>query len=688
MAEVFIDSLEIENFGPYYGKHTLQFGNLDGRCGILVGGKNGAGKTHLLRALYLAAVGESGVGDLKRVEPGSEATRFSFEKSLNRRAQAEGQDTIRLAISLIQRDERSGSSRKAEFIREIRHRPNSAPIWRSYAKKSDTPGEIEDENVLQKLRDAFLPRHLARFFFFDAERSQSVNLGQQDIVDGISRILGLWTYDELEGDLRQLIQNKIPKTFNSSAASEAARKLTDLNAEIMRLEGHLKANRKELASVQIDLEENEAELLQTEDDLRSLGAVNPTDLKEAQERRQEIAVAKSTIEGQLGAAWETAMPLGLLGVLRNELTEYLTKEERRRDWEGSKAAVEPKIPRVKQDVFEDVPEEFELESDVHSFYMARLERALNSLFNPPPDGMSEGIFATDRNDISAQVRARLVAPPASLLDLASSSNELENLDGELRDLDQRIRSLQQNSAAISRGGELHEKRGELIATRTTLEKRLEALEADIIQKEIQIEELRREETNQQVVADKAAKGQTLVARAHKYREAVAEIKARAAVQLRKQISEHVGDLWVDITERDREFLGMEFDNHWTCFLNRRDGKKVPWEETNTSAGQRQVRMLAFYEALRRLAKIVPPLVVDTPLARLDKEVRSSVLEKLYLSGHQSIILSTNSEIDPDGAVFDEIGGDLARVYTLHPHGDPGSTDYSVRITSDYFGKQP
>jgi len=687
MAEVFIDSLEIENFGPYYGKHILQFGNLDGRCGILVGGKNGAGKTHLLRALYLAAVGESGVGDLKRVEPGSESTRFSFEKSLNRRAQAEGQDTIRLAITLIQRDERSGNSRKAEFIREIRHRPNSAPIWRSYARKSDTPGEIEDEAVLQKLRDAFLPRHLARFFFFDAERSQSVNLGQQDIVDGISRILGLWTYDELEGDLRQLIQSKIPKVFNSSSAPDASRKLTDLNAEILRLDGHLKANRTELASIEIDLDEADAELLQVEDDLKSLGAVNPADLTKAQERRQEISITKSKIETQLGTAWEMAIPVGLFGSLRNELIEYLVKEERRRDWEGSKAAVEPKIPKVKEDVFEDAPKEFTLAPDVHSFYIARLERALNSLFNPPPDGMSESLFAADRNDISAQVRARLGTPSASLQDLAASSSELENLDAELRDLDQRIRSLQQNTAAITRGGELHQRRGELISTRNALQKRLDDLNADILQKETQLEELHREETNQQVLVNKAAKGQTLVARAHKYREAVAEIKSRAAIQLRKQISEHVGDLWVEITERDREFLGMEFDDHWTCFLNRRDGKKVPWEETNTSAGQRQVRMLAFYEALRRLAKIVPPLVVDTPLARLDKEVRSNVLEKLYLSGHQSIILSTNSEIDPDGPVFDEISGDLARVYTLHPHGDPGSTDYTVRITSDYFGRE-
>ena len=67
MPEVYIDSLTLENFGPFYGEHTLNFGSLDGRCGFLVGGKNGAGKTHLLRALYLAVVGESGVRVLKRV---------------------------------------------------------------------------------------------------------------------------------------------------------------------------------------------------------------------------------------------------------------------------------------------------------------------------------------------------------------------------------------------------------------------------------------------------------------------------------------------------------------------------------------------------------------------------------------------------------------------------------------------
>ena len=131
---------------------------------------------------------------------------------------------------------------------------------------------------------------------------------------------------------------------------------------------------------------------------------------------------------------------------------------------------------------------------------------------------------------------------------------------------------------------------------------------------------------------------------------------------------------------------MDFDKQLNCSLIRRDGSNISWDETNTSAGQKQVRMLAFYEALRRLAHLVPPLVVDTPLGRLDKEVRQSVIERLYLTGYQSIMLATNSEIDPEGSLFDRVQKNLARVYTLYPVGKPESVHYEVEVRNDYFGR--
>lgn len=686
MAEVYIDSLTIENFGPFYGEHTLKFTSLEDRCGILVGGRNGAGKTHLLRALYLAVVGESGVGDLKRVETGSDATRFVFEKSLNRRALAEGQDTVLLKVELSLRDDRSGGSRKLELSREIRHRPNSPPVWRSYGKRSDEAWVIDDEQVIQKLRDAFLPRHLARFFFFDAERSQSINLGQQDIIEGVTRILGLWTFGELESDLRQ-IQGKIQRVFNSTGGGpDPATKLADLSADVLRVEGHLRARRKELESIERDLREVEAELLEVEDDLRTLGAIDPDELQRAQDQRNELTKSKAELETRLGEAWESAIPISLLGSYRHHLHGYLLSEERRREWESAKSTVEPKIPQIKKDVFKNVPPEYALQPEFESFYLTRLEDALHRLFHPPPEGMSASVFVLGRNDTSAQIRARLVAQAPPISDLSELCTKIERMDTELRELDQKLKQMQQNTAAYKRGTELHQKRGELRYRQEQLTKRSAEVTGEVTQLETELAELKRQETNQREVVERAEKGESLAALAARYREAAGEIRNRAAIRMRQRISQHVGELWAEITERTREFRGMEFDSHWQCFLIRADGKRVTWEETNTSAGQRQVRMLAFYEALRRLAKLVPPLVVDTPLARLDREVRGNVLDQLYLSGHQSIILATNSEVDPDGDPFERIKDRLARVYTLYPHGEPGTTDYQVRVTDDYFGR--
>lgn len=684
MADVHIDLLGLENFGPFYGEHELDFRSLEGKCGILIGGKNGAGKTHILRALYLAVVGESGVGDLKRVETGSDATRFVFEKSLNRRAIAEGKDTVRLRAVVTLRDKKIGS-RKIELNREIRFRPNSSPVWGHYATRSDTPGLIDDPQTIQKLRDAFLPRHLARFFFFDAERSQGINLGQQDIVEGVSRILGLWTYSELENDLRQLISSKIPRVFNAAVGQNPEAILVELNSKIMNAEGQLRVKRKELEAFQRELREKEAELLEVEDDLRTLGAVDPQELEKAQARHTELTKAKGNLETQLTQAWELSLPVSLLGTYREELHSALIAEERRREWESAKSTVEPKIPQVKEDVFGNPPNDLILPPDMMTFYLKRLEDALNRLFNPPPAGMPDSIFISDRNDASAQIRGRLTANPRELDTLAEMCINIEQMDVELRELNQKLKQMQQNSAAFKRGSDLHEKRGQLLADRDRANNRIKEIAAEIIGLETDLNDLRRRESTQEEIVKKMERGENLAALAMRYREAAGQIRSRAAIQMRKQISEEVGRLWVEITEREREFVGMEFDRNWRCWLVRHDGTKASWEDTNTSAGQRQVRMLAFYEALRRLARLVPPLVVDTPLARLDKEVRANVLDQLYLTGHQSVVLSTNAEIDPEGALFGRIRDQLARVYTLYPHGKPGGGDYEVRVSGDYFG---
>ena len=162
---------------------------------------------------------------------------------------------------------------------------------------------------------------------------QSINLGHQDIVDGVTRILGLWTYAELETDLRKLIQQKIPRVFNATTGLDPETKLADLAADVLRVDGHSKARRKERESLERELHEIEDELFEVEDALKTLGAVDPEELQQAQEKRDELTREKAGLESKLTGAWESALPVSLLGGYRREFHDYLLSEERRREWE-------------------------------------------------------------------------------------------------------------------------------------------------------------------------------------------------------------------------------------------------------------------------------------------------------------------------------------------------------------------
>lgn len=685
-----IESLDLENFGPFYGENKIDFRTKAGLPPhVLIGGKNGAGKTHLLRALYLAVVGRAGVDDLRKVETGSDATRFGFGKVLNRRAAREGADCARLSITLKQTDADSGKEQTLTLDREIRFRPSSPPDWFSMAIRSNDEDEVIDEQMIERLRDAFLPRHLARFFFFDAEKSQNVQLGEATIVDGVSRILGLWPYERLEQNLRELFQDT-KRELSKSGSTDAAAKLGEVKGEILRVQGLLKNNDQDKKSLQEELLETNAELSDIEDNLKTLGAIDPDKLQSDQVRREEIADAKREIERQLADAWEKTLPVALLGDLRTGLYDQLVREETRRNWEDRRNAIEPKLPGIQKAVFDKPPADAVLAPKVLGYYSERLSEALRGLFHPPPDGV-EGVkvFATDRSDINQTVRLALGANTSLVDHLAEDCRRLDVLQADVRDLDYEIRQQMQNVAAIGAGKELHERRARIRADVARIEEKIADLDTSDAQLQAQLIQLKVEEDRWAKLEHEASRGRSLASRAHSYREAAAELRKRASNRLRAKIGEQVGKLWTNIVEREREFTGMEFDPLWNCMLLRRKGARVSWDDINPSAGQRQVRLLAFYEALRRLAQTVPPLVVDTPLGRLDREVRTAVVEQLYLSpnGHQSIVLATNAEVDPDGALFAKVRDQFGLGYTLEPDGEPGSEDYEVHIEKNYFGKR-
>jgi DNA sulfur modification protein DndD len=67
-----------------------------------------------------------------------------------------------------------------------------------------------------------------------------------------------------------------------------------------------------------------------------------------------------------------------------------------------------------------------------------------------------------------------------------------------------------------------------------------------------------------------------------------------------------------------------------------------------SAGEKQIFAFAILEALGKLSGKVLPVVVDTPLGRLDSKHRDKLVKHYFPeAGEQVILLSTDTEVDED-----------------------------------------
>ena len=105
-----------------------------------------------------------------------------------------------------------------------------------------------------------------------------------------------------------------------------------------------------------------------------------------------------------------------------------------------------------------------------------------------------------------------------------------------------------------------------------------------------------------------------------------------------------------------------------------DGKGNIIDKKKLSAGEKQIYAIAMLEALGRTSGRNLPIIIDTPLGRLDSRHRENLVKNYFpTASHQVLILSTDTEVDED--FYKELSPEISHAFEVAYDPEAGSSAY-------------
>jgi DNA sulfur modification protein DndD len=199
------------------------------------------------------------------------------------------------------------------------------------------------------------------------------------------------------------------------------------------------------------------------------------------------------------------------------------------------------------------------------------------------------------------------------------------------------------------------------------------------------EELRRAQDENNKLSDKIAKDQAKLARGlqklpggagtpleiesafYRYVEELLDETIDAyREEVRYRVEEDATSMFLRLIRDPEGYKGLEISSDYQIGLLSKAGELRP-----TSQGGKQLLALSLIGALKRSAVRGGPVVLDSPLGRLDLEHRENVLKEWIPSlGTQVVLLIQDGELTKDGA-RQVLGNKVGRSYEiLRPDNDP------------------
>lgn len=636
-----IKELTLHNFGVYAGSNIFTFGGH--KPIVLIGGLNGRGKTTFLDAVLLALYG-----------PNSFAYTASTYKSYGQYLKSfvnQGDGTFKTFISLeftvgtgnaeTYRIRRSWAGDKKRVSEQIQ-------VW-----KNGIQDDFLTENWSLFIEN-LVPSGLSNFFFFDGEKiaELAVEETSEQMKESIKTLLGISVIDSLQSDLTR-VANRAEK--QQSDVSEATRidqlrtERDSIVASLASCENELSALKDHRATIAQQIEAKQQEYSAKGGDIYA-------QRQQLYAKRAGIVSRIEALDDRLIADAASELPLAMV---RNLLRNIHRKAE----LEHEQKLIDSTLSKLEVlfDNYKDI-------NSTEQEAIAKFIDYVRSTAEPSQEHIFDGLSDSSISKLKVLIDSQLATTRHDIrdrkLELADLSKQKDQLDNYL--------SVEIDEKAI-----------------TKLYRQIKELEQDMISLDVQI---RSKEEECRTLNGKATTAASVFKRnleayirkvefnddsdrilkySHIASEILEEYTKRLQMRKVSAVAQTMTECYKLLANKTTLIDRIEME---PVSLNLRyispDNQEI--DRASLSAGEKQLMVISLLWALAKCSQKKLPVIIDTPLSRLDSAHRSSVIQTYFPhASEQTIILSTDTEIDQ--AYYSMMKPNIGDEFTLIYNNETKST---------------
>lgn len=669
---MYIKSIKLIDWKSYSPEAFFEFPNpTKNKSVVLIGAKNGFGKTSLLEAIVLGLYGKDGMLVLSRAIKNSSDSEKSYdefmEKGFHGQALELGRNTITIEITLESDSERLKIRRKWHFSGSGKHRRDEEETQVLTGKNEEPvrvpglkPSTEERNDFLNNLiAQKFIPFHLAEFFLFDGERvrklAETDMAGQVKI--GIEGLLGVQTLRELQEDLINYAKDR-----RNGLDNVDDEKIQNTNREIKKLTEELDTARKKRVELEEKSKQKTSLRLELMSKLTGIAGGSGANVRNLEEERQRFMLEKYKINERIFDILRSDLATALSGsALRERAIKGVQGEIILNQWLASKNQTNAGLEKLINGLTQGNPEIDPplTPNQVHGL-VQRITNTWESLWHPPPTDAAhfeKHVYLTEHEKIRVIDRLKKIETLGlgSLRQLfvdydtaesgesraAREITRISGVSGQMEEITNRLEEINTEER------ELIEKISEFRRTEDGINPKLGSLNAEAAR-----------------AMERNKKAQPVLLRAEKA-ETISSVISEAITDLYphyvQKLSKEMTEIYQKLAHKN-VVKKIEITNDCEVRLLGDKGRDI--RKIDASAGEEQIFALSLIAAIVKVAKTKFPIVVDTPLGRLDSDHRTRVLNYFANEASEQVIfLSQPDEIH--GNYLRDIKGRVGKAFHLN-----------------------